>query len=199
MARVWGLGYAAGLMLARDLLRQDPERVAAALRHRGGDESQLERWRQVDERRRRVQVAVEEKKRERNEASKAIGLLKRQGKDAAAQIGAVGRLKEEIETSDRELDALDEEQRELEMGFPNLPHPSVPVRVRQLALWWRKVHGRQPLSSRSSNTFLKASFRVWTLGPRSTGRWSFSQVSASSGVPNVGETRRWPWTEIVAL
>ena len=73
-------------MLARDLLREEFDRVGKQLAVRGFDTAELERWRSADEERRSKLVEVEELKRQRNEASKEIGRLKGQGEDAAEQI-----------------------------------------------------------------------------------------------------------------
>ena len=56
-------------MLARELLRNAPERVEAGLRARGVDLALLSRWRELDERRRALITEVEEHKRQRNAAS----------------------------------------------------------------------------------------------------------------------------------
>jgi seryl-tRNA synthetase len=120
-------------MLSRDLLRDHPERVHAALATRNFDLSLLDRWQQLDSERRSGLVEVEELKRQRNEASRDIGRLKQQGGnvDAAnaanAAIAAVGGLKSRIETLEGRAKEIDEEIQGIELTIPNLPHPSVPV------------------------------------------------------------------------
>ncbi len=56
-------------MLDRELLRQQSERVRAALEARGGDPAPLEEWLRLDGERRAGVTKVEELKRRRNEAS----------------------------------------------------------------------------------------------------------------------------------
>jgi seryl-tRNA synthetase len=114
-------------MLARELLRNDPRRVATALANRRGDAALLQRWQELDERRRTTIAALEDGKRQRNEASQQIGAMKRQGGDAAEAIAAVSRLKGEIERGEQELAAIEEELAGVEQTLPNLPHDSVPV------------------------------------------------------------------------
>jgi seryl-tRNA synthetase len=114
-------------MLARDLLRDDPERVRRGLAARGADPEPYERWRRLDAERRAILAEVEELKRRRNEASRAIGEVKRQGGDAALQIAEVGSLKSRIEDLEARLAAVDEEATAIELVLPNLPHSSVPV------------------------------------------------------------------------
>jgi seryl-tRNA synthetase len=118
-------------MLSRDLLRDQPERVRTSLSTRNFDLSLLDRWQGLDSERRSVLVEVEELKRQRNEASRDIGRLKKEGGDAAnaadAAIAAVGGLKARIETLETRSKEIDEEIQGLELTIPNLPHPSVPV------------------------------------------------------------------------
>ncbi|HEX6202728.1 MAG TPA: serine--tRNA ligase, partial [Thermoanaerobaculia bacterium] len=113
-------------MLSRDLLRNEPDRVRAALAARRADAQPYERWLALDEERRRLLVEVEDLKRRRNEASRAIGEVKKRGGDAAGEIAAVGRLKGEIETLEGRLAGVGEEADDLERRLPNLPHDSLP-------------------------------------------------------------------------
>ncbi len=114
-------------MLSRDLLRDDPERVRQALALRNAEPALLDEWLRLDTERRTDLVEVEELKRQRNEASRAIGKVKQQGGDASAEIAAVGRMKERIEELEARLAALDPEMAAIELTLPNLPHASVPA------------------------------------------------------------------------
>ncbi len=97
------------------------------LAHRGFDVELLDRWQRLDSERRSGLVEVEDLKRQRNTASKEIGRVKRQGGDAAEQIAAVSRIKRGVETLTQRLAELEAELADLHLGFPNLPHESVPV------------------------------------------------------------------------
>ncbi|MEA2691958.1 MAG: seryl-tRNA synthetase [Acidobacteriota bacterium] len=118
-------------MLSRDLLRDHFERVHAALSTRNFDLALLDRWAQLDSERRTGLVEVEELKRQRNEASRDIGRLKKEGGSAAdaadAAIAAVGGLKARIEGLEVRSKEIDDEIQGLELTIPNLPHPTVPV------------------------------------------------------------------------
>jgi seryl-tRNA synthetase len=115
------------IMLSRDLLRDDPEKVRQALANRKMDPALLDEWLRLDTERRSDLVEVEELKRQRNEASRAIGKVKQQGGDASAEIAAVGRMKERVEELEVRLAALDPEMAAIELSMPNLAHESVPV------------------------------------------------------------------------
>jgi seryl-tRNA synthetase len=120
-------------MLSRDLLRDDPERVRQALANRKMEPTLLDDWLRLDAERRSELVEVEELKRQRNEASRAIGKVKQQGGDASAEMAAVNQMKQRIEELEARLSALEPEASALEMSFPNLPHESVPVGVDESA------------------------------------------------------------------
>jgi seryl-tRNA synthetase len=114
-------------MLSRDLLRDDFERVRQALVTRKVDPALLESWHRLDGDRRSALVELEELKRQRNEASRAIGKVKQSGGDAAEQIAEVGRLKSRIEELEGRVAAVEQELEAIEVSLPNLPSPSAPV------------------------------------------------------------------------
>jgi len=131
-------------MLARERLRSDFDTVRDRLADRGFDPAELDRWRQADEERRAGLVEVEELKRQRNEASKAIGQVKSQGGDAAEQIAAMGRLKGEIEALETHVGALAEALHDLELSFPNVANESVPIGPNEDANREERRIGRPP-------------------------------------------------------
>jgi seryl-tRNA synthetase len=145
-------------MLSRELLREQPERVRAALASRGADPAQLDLWLRLDAARRAALAEVEELKRQRNEASREIGRLKQSGGGAAAAIAAVSASKARIEVIGTRLATLDLELAEIELTFPNLPHASVPVGRDERANRVERVVGEP----RRFNFAPKAH---WDLGP----------------------------------
>lgn len=120
-------GYAAPTMLSRDLLRTDADFVRGRLEARGFDLSAYERWQKLDHERRSGLVEIEDLKRRRNDASQAIGKIKKEGGDAAAQIAEVSSLKARIEELEQRLEKVEGEVAHEEMRLPNLPDTSVPV------------------------------------------------------------------------
>ncbi|MDH3745496.1 MAG: serine--tRNA ligase [Acidobacteriota bacterium] len=113
-------------MLAKDLLRNDTDRVRELLATRGDDGSLLDRWLALDQERREILGEVEDQKRRRNEASKEIGRLKREGGDAESIMIEVGELKKKISTHETRLSELETELDSATLNLPNLPHESVP-------------------------------------------------------------------------
>ncbi|MFP3938833.1 MAG: serine--tRNA ligase [Thermoanaerobaculia bacterium] len=145
-------------MLARDLLRNDPDRVRGALDSRGAEPALLERWLSLDQERRSTLVRLEELKRRRNEASKRIGEIKREGGDAAEEIQAVSGLKGEIEALESRLAAVDEGLAAAELDLPNLPHETVPEGPEADSNRVERVVGEPP-------AFAFESKAHWDLGP----------------------------------
>jgi len=131
-------------MLARELLRNDPACVRAALAARGQDSGAVETWRELDDERRSRLVELEEHKRRRNEASREIGRLKARGVDAAAAIAEVGKVKSAIPALEERVAELDAAAAEIELRLPNLPHATVPVGADERANRVERVVGEPP-------------------------------------------------------
>ncbi|MCM2268484.1 MAG: serine--tRNA ligase [Thermoanaerobaculia bacterium] len=113
-------------MLSRELLRTQSERVRLALAERGQAGDALDVWLGLDAERRRLLGEVEELKRRRNEASRAIGQIKASGGDAAVAMADVGGLKATIGELENRLAAIEPELEGIELRLPNLPQASVP-------------------------------------------------------------------------
>jgi seryl-tRNA synthetase len=115
-------------MLDLKLLRSDPERVKAALARRGAG-AEVDELLALDGRRRELLPQVEDAQAERNAASKRIGEIKREGGDADAEIAAVGKLREVIDSGKAELEGIEASLRELTLALPNIPDPDAPEGV----------------------------------------------------------------------
>ena len=75
----------------------------------------------------RILTEVEQLKARRNQVSKQIGVLKKQGQDASeiiAEMGAIGDRIKELDNREREVE---EELQDLLYQLPNIPAPDVPV------------------------------------------------------------------------
>ncbi|GAB3681469.1 serine--tRNA ligase [Salinarchaeum chitinilyticum] len=114
-------------MLDRTTLREEPERVRAALDARGSD-LDLDAILAVDEEWRELKARGDELRHERNEVSRSIGDLKREGKEEEAEeaIERSSELKAELEEVEDRADELEAELEERLLEIPQLPHESVP-------------------------------------------------------------------------
>jgi seryl-tRNA synthetase len=116
-------------MLDLNYVRENLERVRAALEARGFPTAALDDFAQLDGERRRAISESDRLNAERNAASREIGALLKAGQreEADARRHAVGELKERIAEFDRARDEAEARMRELLSTIPNVPSESVPV------------------------------------------------------------------------
>jgi len=106
-------------------LRADLEGVQANLTRRGFV-LDAPAFRALEDRRKTVQVRVEELRNERNTRSREIGRLKAAGKDPGALLAAVKQLGEEQTDLEAQLETLQGALQDLQLGLPNLLLDKVP-------------------------------------------------------------------------
>ena len=113
-------------MLSIEQIRREPEIVRQALASRGED-GPLDEILALDAQRRQAISRGDELRARRNQASREIGQLRSQGQEAPEDVVR------EMREVGREIDALEQETRELEeriqaslLELPNLPRPDVP-------------------------------------------------------------------------
>lgn len=114
-------------MLDIRYVRNNYEMVKEKLAHRGEDLSELEKFGDLDARRRELIAETEKLKAQRNEASKQISLLKREQKDATEAISEMREVSDTIKTYDTELTDIEEKLQYVMLSIPNIPHESVPI------------------------------------------------------------------------
>jgi len=112
-------------MLDPRKVRNDLDEVARQLGRRGFvlDTAAI---RDLEERRKRVQVETEKLQGERNANAKAVGQAKAKGQDAGMLLADGARVGEELKVLSGELDSVQDELNTLLLGIPNVPHSSVP-------------------------------------------------------------------------
>jgi seryl-tRNA synthetase len=113
-------------MLDPQLLRTDPESVAARLADRGF-EFDAAAWREQDARRKELQVRTQELQNRKNQSAKSIGEAKRRGDDIQPLLDQVKHLGEELGQAETEFARIRDEQQDVLMGIPNLQLDDVPV------------------------------------------------------------------------
>lgn len=114
-------------MLDLRYVRANFDEVKEKLSKRGEDLSGLDRFVELDERRRVLIGETETLKSKRNEVSKQVAEFKREKKDAAHLITEMREVGDRIKEIDDELRTVEEDLNHLMLTLPNVPHESVPV------------------------------------------------------------------------
>ncbi|MCG8379201.1 MAG: serine--tRNA ligase [Proteobacteria bacterium] len=112
-------------MLDPQLLRNNLDEVAVALKKRNM-ELDITSIKELEEKRKAIQVKTEELQAQRNAKSKEIGQLKSKGEDAQSVMDEVAKIKQQLDESAAELDDIQAKLNEIVSGIPNIPHTSVP-------------------------------------------------------------------------
>ena len=115
-------------MLDIRLIREKPDFVRERIASRGGDDAaRIDELLKVDAERRKAETELQQLQSERNRLSKEIGGKKSRGeatKDLEAEVRKIG---DQIVDLDQRSASFDEQQRNLLLEIPNLPHESVPL------------------------------------------------------------------------
>ena len=116
-------------MLDLNFVRDNLDKVRAALEARQFPTATLDDFAQADAERRRVIAESDQLNAERNASSREIGALMKAGKkeEAETRRHEVGELKERIAELDGAREEAEARMHELLSTLPNIPHESVPV------------------------------------------------------------------------
>ena len=112
-------------MLDPNLLRNELDLVASKLTRRGF-KLDVETIRQLEEKRKTLQVETENLQAQRNARSKAIGEAKARGEDISTLREEVNKLGEKLNSAKTELDKLLNQIKDISANIPNIPNDSVP-------------------------------------------------------------------------
>ena len=113
-------------MLDWKWVRDNREIIITALKNRN-TEFDLDELFSLDDQRRSLQQEADLLKQKRNEESKKIGFLKKEGKDTEDLMKNVQNIAEQIKIIDDKLKATEEEWKEKQLWIPNIPHETVPI------------------------------------------------------------------------
>src|SRR3989440_3675702 len=115
-------------MLDIRLIREQPDFVKSRLATRGGDDAaKIDEILRVDAERRKAETALQQRNADRKRLSKEIGGKRAKG-EATEEIEArVHEIGEEVARLNEQTSAADEQQKELLLGIPNLPHANAPT------------------------------------------------------------------------
>jgi seryl-tRNA synthetase len=115
-------------MLDIRLIRDKPDFVRDRLATRGSDdEVKLGEILRIDAERRKRETELQGLQSERNRLSKEIGARRSRQESSQELEAEVRKMGEQIAGLTQRAHALDEEQRNLLLDVPNLPHASVPI------------------------------------------------------------------------
>jgi seryl-tRNA synthetase len=115
-------------MLDIRLIREKPDFVHERLATRGGDEAaRIDELLKVDAERRKAETELQRLQSERNRLSKEIGARKSRGEATKELEGEVRKLGDATVNLNQRTAGSDEQQRNLLLEIPNLPHESVPL------------------------------------------------------------------------
>jgi seryl-tRNA synthetase len=115
-------------MLDIRLIREKPDFVRERLATRGGgDEAKIAEVLRVDAERRKIETQLQRLQADRNRLSKEIGVKRSRNEPSEELETQVRKIGNEIGDLTERASAFDEEQRNLLLETPNLPHESVPI------------------------------------------------------------------------
>ncbi len=114
-------------MLDIKMIRDNVEDVIKRLSTRGGDFSYLKEVVVWDKEKRELLLQNEQLKKSRNEVSKEVGKLKREGKDISSIVTQLDVDKETIQATENLITSLEERIYEALLMTPNIPDDQTPV------------------------------------------------------------------------
>ncbi len=123
-------------MLDLRAIGDDPDPVRAALARRGdGSEERLDAALALYARWRGLRPEIEGLQARRNEVSKAIGLAKREGRDASAEIAEMQEVAQRVRELEGQVGELETELTALNASLPNPPDPTAADEDTPLRSW----------------------------------------------------------------
>ena len=132
-------------MLDIRLIREKPDYVRERLATRDTDLiRQVDAVLEIDAERRRLETEMQRLSGERNRLSKEIGALRSKKESSSELENKVRTIGDDIAKLGGHVSAVDEAQRELLYGIPNLPHPSVPIGTDASANPVIRIWGERP-------------------------------------------------------
>ena len=113
-------------MLDSQLLRKDLSQVISRLARRGFVFDELA-YNTLESERKQLQIKTESLQADRNKLSKEVGRIKSLGGDASEIVDDVGRLAEELKSTNSELILVQSKLESFFLNLPNLPMDDVPL------------------------------------------------------------------------
>ncbi len=117
-------------MLELKFIRENPEIVRERLKKRDPSIS-IEPLLELDQQWRNALRSAEDLKAERNKVSEEISKLKKEKQNADEKIKAMRAVGDQIKELDGKIKQLEEQIQAILLTLPNLPHPSVPIGLKE--------------------------------------------------------------------
>lgn len=115
-------------MLDIKVIRENPEKVKAAMKTRNKDmDALVDEISDIDKQRRVLSAKNDELKAQQNAASKEIPAIKKNGGDISEIMAKMNAIKEEIKKGDAVISELEARQKKIMYEFPNIPSDKTPV------------------------------------------------------------------------
>lgn len=130
-------------MLDPKFIRENIESVRISLKNRNGDVTLVDKFVELDGKRRELIKAAEELKRLKNEASGKIGALIKEKADVSSAKNEVNSISEKIKLLDEELKKVEIEFKGVVDIIPNMPHETVPIGKSEADNQIVKEHGEK--------------------------------------------------------
>ncbi len=114
-------------MLDIRVVREKTDKVVDALKKRGENTTILNKFVEIENKRRTLLRNVEEQREQRNKLSEEIGKLKKQGKDFITLLEDAKKNSDKTTGGQEQLRKLEEQSLQELLLLPNIPHESVPI------------------------------------------------------------------------
>ncbi len=129
-------------MLDLKFIRENPDKVREAIKNKK-EKLDLDIILNLDERRRKNLLEAESLKQKRNEYSKIIAQMKKEGKNKDKEIAQMKTVSDRITVLDQNLREVEQQLEQWLLRVPNIPHSSVPVgqdeSVNKLVKEWGEI------------------------------------------------------------
>jgi len=114
-------------MLDLKWVREHSDEVATMLKNRNNHDFPLDKFMELDAKRRATLLEVETLKEKRNAGAKKVGEMKKAGENADALMDEMRAIGDQVKELDDKAAEIQTELDTLALRIPNMPHESVPV------------------------------------------------------------------------
>ena len=113
-------------MLDLKFIRNNPDKVKEAVKNKN-EKVNIDEILELDAKRRDLTFEGDNLKNKRNEISKEVGKLKKEGQDATILMEEVKGISDKIKIIDDQIKEIDEKLSQLLLWVPNVPHHTTPI------------------------------------------------------------------------